>query len=137
MASKGRRGCAGSKAILSGVRACHRPIKKPPKRVFQESNGAQERTFRHLPDFNTLSIWIYSDVNGGASIPAFALFAIGEIFVGRMTGLPLLLPKGSPGESFGDPTTTSTTSGSNKRPLMRKVLRSIAATLVPFTDEAT
>lgn len=80
----------------------------------------------------TTSIWIYNDVNGVASIPASASFAIGDVFVGRLVGLPTLL-QGSPGGGMIDPTTRSISYGAQFNPRMRKVVRTQSATLGKFS----
>lgn len=81
---------------------------------------------------NAVSIWIYNDVNGVASIAPSATFAIGEIFVGRLTSIPTLRNP-APGEGMTDPTAWVANDGLQFHPTMRKAVRVVSGTLGKFS----
>jgi hypothetical protein len=79
-----------------------------------------------------LTVRIYNDVNGVASIPAFQEFAIGEIFMGRLIDICTLM-NNSPSADITDPTAYQRSAGGQLWQNMRKPYRSIAETLGPFS----
>lgn len=88
-----------------------------------------------LPNDNgaTLTIRIYNDVSGSASIVAGTEFSIGEIFVGRVISLPSLITGSNPNSDLVDPTAFQRSSGGQLWQLMRKPYRQIQAQLGRFT----
>jgi hypothetical protein len=82
---------------------------------------------------NTRTIKIFNDVFGVASIPASQVFAIGEIFIGRLISLPTLVVSNNPSRTLVDPTANQRTSGGQLWQLMRKPYWSVSAQLGRFT----
>jgi hypothetical protein len=80
---------------------------------------------------NTLAIKIYNDVNGVASIAANHVFAIGEIFVGRIIRLPTM--SNNPARTLIDPTAYSRSAGGQLHQLMRTPYWQVNAQLGRFT----
>jgi hypothetical protein len=78
------------------------------------------------------SIFIYNDVNGSHSIVPGATFAIGEIFVGRITSLRTLAAS-SPSVPLIDPTITDQARAGTLRQVMRTPRRTVTGKLGLFT----
>lgn len=76
------------------------------------------------------SFWIYNDVNGSADIAADTEFAIGELFISRLTSLPTLIK--TPGENLVDPLAGNYSSGTNRRRTIRKTVRQLFNTVGLF-----
>lgn len=83
---------------------------------------------------NTLTVRIYNDVNGVASIPAFAEFSIGEIGMGRSIDLCALMSSGV-ADDITDPSAYSRTEGNQLYSNMRKPFRTLGQTLGTFTKQ--
>lgn len=81
---------------------------------------------------NTITIRIYNNVNGVASIAALTEFAIGEIIVGRLCSWPLLIAGNPPQEELMDPTQYERSDGGQLWQLMRKPFSQISGKLAYF-----
>jgi len=81
---------------------------------------------------NSMTVDIYNDVNGTASIAAGAVFGIGEIIVGRVTAMPTLASQYYPSSGLVDPTQWNQSDGQQTYQAMRKTMRAPGSSLGYF-----
>jgi hypothetical protein len=114
---------AGTKVVVNGV----------TQRLVAGVRGELNAMFLPQIKSATLTVTIFNDVNGAASIVSGTQFYIGQIYPGRAIALPMLLDGTQPSMTLNDPTAYNRASGLQLYQLMRKPYRSGVMQLGRFT----
>lgn len=97
------------------------------QRLVAGSRGERSAWAMPFATGSTLTIKIFNDVNGVASIGAGSTFTLGEIFVGRVIDLPSLIFGGERSRTLIDPTADRRSSAGQNWPIFRKPYYRVAA----------
>lgn len=103
------------------------------QRLVRGERGEVSAWFVPHVENNTVTIRIYNDVFGAATIVPNREFAIGEIFVGQAIQLPALTTGSNPSDDLQDPTAFNRSAGGQLHQTMRKQYRVMQRQLGPFT----
>lgn len=114
---------AGTKVVVNGI----------TQRLVAGERGELNAMFLPQIAGATITVTIFNDVNGVASIASGQQFYIGQIYTGRAMNLPLLLDTSFPTIDLQDPTAFNRSAGLQLYQVARKGVRAFAGTLGRFT----